>query len=61
MHDWTLDLGAFVNNTKGYDYGTRNKDDFKLMTPEGTIEIAKDSRWGELLALMDVFSGSSAE
>lgn len=59
MDDWIRDLVAFVNDQPDYEYGTRSADEYKVMTPEGTIEIQKDGRWDSLLQLMDVFSGRS--
>ncbi|QSZ36146.1 hypothetical protein DSL72_007271 [Monilinia vaccinii-corymbosi] len=57
MKDWIRDLVAFVGAEDDYRYGTREIDDFKVATPEGKIEIRKDTRWKELLNLADVFSG----
>ncbi|GKZ72316.1 hypothetical protein AnigIFM60653_006407 [Aspergillus niger] len=59
MDDWIRDLVAFVNDQPDYEYGTRSADEYKVMTPEGTIEVQKDGRWDSLLQLMDVFSGRS--
>ncbi|BCR99630.1 uncharacterized protein AKAW2_41313A [Aspergillus luchuensis] len=59
MDDWIRDLVAFVNDQPDYDYGTRSADEYKVMTPEGKIEVQKDGRWDSLLQLMDVFSGRS--
>ncbi|RDW60489.1 Carboxylic ester hydrolase [Aspergillus mulundensis] len=58
MHEWIRDLVAFVNNESDYVYGTKQVDDVKVATPEGSIEIQKDPRWAELLDLMEVFAGS---
>ncbi|PYI00327.1 alpha/beta-hydrolase, partial [Aspergillus sclerotiicarbonarius CBS 121057] len=57
MDDWIRDLAAFVNDEEGYQYGTRSADEYKVMTPEGKIELQQDPRWEGLLQLMDVFSG----
>ena len=57
MTDWIRDLSAFVGNEQGYDYGTRKEDEYKVITPEGKIQVQKDHRWTELLDLMDVFAG----
>ncbi len=59
MHEWIRDLVAFVNDDSGHVYGTEKNDEVKVATPDGRIEIQKDSRWSELLSLMDVFAGSS--
>lgn len=59
MHEWVRDLVAFVNDEPGHAYGTEKADEVKVATPEGHIEIQKDSRWSELLDLMEVFAGSS--
>lgn len=57
MKDWIRDLTAFVNNEKDYPYGTSQIDEFKVMTPERTIEVRKDTSWSELLKLAGHFSG----
>jgi hypothetical protein len=57
MEDWIRDLGAFLRDEKGYDYGTLQPEDYKVITPDGNIEVQKDQRWEELLGLADVFSG----
>ncbi|KAL3417649.1 hypothetical protein PVAG01_10659 [Phlyctema vagabunda] len=57
MKDWIRDLVAFVGAEQEYRYGTNEIDEFKVATPEGKIEIQKDTRWKELLNLADVFSG----
>ncbi|GMF78450.1 unnamed protein product [Aspergillus oryzae] len=61
MDNWIHDLVAFVNGDNGHSYGTKECDEYKVMTPDGNIEIQKDPRWDELLKLMDVFSGFSCE
>ncbi|KAI9375280.1 alpha/beta-hydrolase [Aspergillus egyptiacus] len=58
MHDWIRDLVAFVNDEKDYVYGTEKGDEVKVATPRGEIEIQADTRWSELLELMEVFAGS---
>jgi hypothetical protein len=57
MEDWISDLTAFVGGEAGHDYGTRKIDEFKVLTPDGRIEIQNDDRWGDLLNLAEVFSG----
>ncbi|KAH8429220.1 uncharacterized protein LDX57_006887 [Aspergillus melleus] len=57
MTDWIRDLSAFVGNEKGYDYGTKKEDEYKVITPEGKVEVQDDHRWKELLDLMNVFAG----
>ena len=59
MHAWIRDLVAFVNHESDYVYGTEQVDEVKVATPQGRIEIQKDSRWAELLSLMAVFAGYS--
>lgn len=59
MDEWIRDLSAFVHDKEGYTYGTTEPDEYKVMTPEGRIEIQKDGQWGELLQIMDLFSGMS--
>lgn len=58
MEDWIKDLVAFVNNNEDYSYGTTKIDELKVMTPEKTVEVQEDARWGELLRLADHFSGN---
>ncbi|CEN59504.1 Putative Carboxylesterase [Aspergillus calidoustus] len=58
MNDWIRDLVAFVHNEMEYKYGTSKGDEVKVATPSGEIEIQPDSRWRELLDLMEVFAGS---
>ena len=50
-------MKAFVWNEPNYKYGTKSQTDFKVMTPERTIEIQKDERWQELADLADIISG----
>ncbi|KAI9924183.1 hypothetical protein ASPWEDRAFT_136873 [Aspergillus wentii DTO 134E9] len=59
MGDWIQDLVEFVGGNEEHQFGTQSVDEYKVLTPRGTIEIEKDTRWDELLRLMDVFSGSS--
>jgi len=58
MDEWIRDLCAFVRDEAGHKYGTAEPDEYKVMTPEGTIRIQKDPRWGELLELAGTFSGN---
>ncbi|KAL2852397.1 Alpha/Beta hydrolase protein [Aspergillus pseudoustus] len=57
MADWIRDLVAFVHDEQ-YKYGTSKGDEVKVATPSGKIKIQTDPRWGELLDLMGVFTGS---
>ncbi|CZS96944.1 related to acetylcholinesterase precursor [Rhynchosporium graminicola] len=57
MDEWIKDLVAFVNDDKGYVYGTTRVDEMKVMRPEKKIKVQKDGRWEELLQLADHFSG----
>ncbi|CZT07704.1 uncharacterized protein RAG0_13057 [Rhynchosporium agropyri] len=57
MDEWIKDLVAFVNDDKGYVYGTTRVDEMKVMRPEKKIEVQKDGRWEELLQLADHFFG----
>lgn len=59
MLDWIRELAAFIHNDESHDFGTRSCDEFKTATPEGKIEVTKDTRWRELLQLANVFSGAS--
>ncbi|KAL3488795.1 Alpha/Beta hydrolase protein [Aspergillus germanicus] len=58
MNDWIRDLVAFVHNEAEYKYGTSKGDEVKVAMPSGKIEMQPDSRWSELLDLMEVFAGS---
>ncbi|PYH91573.1 alpha/beta-hydrolase [Aspergillus ellipticus CBS 707.79] len=60
MQGWIKGFVAFVNNDEKFDFGTREIDQFKVATPEGKIEIQKDTRWKHLLELGDIFSGDGA-
>jgi hypothetical protein len=57
VENWINDLGAFLGDEKEYSYGTLQPEEYKIITPDGKIEIQKDQRWEELLGLADVFSG----
>lgn len=57
MDNWIRDLRAFVHDEEGYIYGTTEPAEYKVMTPEGNIEVKNDPRWGELLQVMSIFSG----
>lgn len=57
MANWIRDLAAFIGNEQEYEYGTSREDEYKVITPEGRIEVQKDARWTELLHLMNVFAG----
>jgi uncharacterized protein YaiE (UPF0345 family) len=56
MEDWIKNLVAFVQVDHRYDFGTKSIDEMKVATPEGTIEIQKDTRWGDLVKLGEVFA-----
>ena len=57
MEDWVEDLGAFVAGIEGYECGTKEIDEVKVMTPERRIEVQRDERWRELVKLAEVFAG----
>ncbi|KAH8687309.1 carboxylesterase [Tricladium varicosporioides] len=57
MEEWVIDLAMFLRNEKAFKYGTEMPDEYKVVTPEGEIEVQKDPRWEELLELADIFSG----
>jgi hypothetical protein len=61
MDTWISDLVAFVKGDNDHSYGTKDCDEYKVMTAEGDIKVQKDARWNELLKLMDVFSGFSGD
>ncbi|KAL4792477.1 Alpha/Beta hydrolase protein [Aspergillus venezuelensis] len=56
MEDWIKNLVAFVNDDKEFGFGTRSIEEIKVVTPEGGIEVRKDERWEELLAVGEVFA-----
>jgi uncharacterized protein YaiE (UPF0345 family) len=58
MKDWIQILTAFVNDDKGYKFGTTSNDQMKVMTAEGKIEIQPDERWEELVRLGNIFAGN---
>lgn len=58
MGDWIQILIAFVNDDKGYRFGTTSIEQMKVMTPEGKIEIRPDERWEELVKLGSIFAGN---
>ncbi|RDW65604.1 hypothetical protein BP5796_10296 [Coleophoma crateriformis] len=60
MERWNCDLVAFVNNERGHEYGTKSINEFKVATPEGSIEIQEDERWLDLLQLSEVFFGDES-
>jgi len=57
MEAWIQDLTAFVWNDQDFQYGTTARDEFKVLTHDGRIEVQKDERWDELLRLADDFAG----
>lgn len=60
MENWIKNLVAFVNEDQEYDFGTKSIDEMKVATAEGTIEIQKDVRWGDLVKLGEVFADDHA-
>lgn len=56
MTGWNRDLVAFIHDEPGFSYGTREPDEYKVMTPEGSTGIRKDAEWANLLRLIEVFS-----
>ncbi|KAK2609363.1 hypothetical protein QQS21_002144 [Conoideocrella luteorostrata] len=58
MTEWIQILVAFVNGEEGFDFGTRNIDDVKVLTDQKTIVVEKDARYDELRNLGEVFSKS---
>jgi hypothetical protein len=56
MEAWIRDLTAFVWNDQDFQYGTTARDEFKVLTHDGRIEVQKDERWDELLRLADDFA-----
>lgn len=57
MEDWIKILVAFVNDDATYHFGTASIKEFKVLTPEGKIEIREDARWDKLLELSNIFAG----
>lgn len=58
MEDWIKILVAFVQDDLGYHFGTQTIQDMKIATPEGKIEVGKDERWDDLVALGKAFAGN---
>ncbi|KAL4965230.1 alpha/beta-hydrolase [Aspergillus stella-maris] len=56
MEGWIKNLVAFVNDDGEFGFGTRGIEEMKAVTPEGKIEVRKDERWEELLAVGEVFA-----
>lgn len=61
MKDWIEGLSAFVQDDRHYNYGTNAAGQFKVVTPEGKIEIREDQRYHELVELAHVFAGTSSQ
>ncbi|KAG7067948.1 Carboxylic ester hydrolase [Colletotrichum scovillei] len=57
MEDWIQILVNFVNDTEGYEYGTKSVEEIRVLTPEATIEVRPDERWSELVKLGNIFAG----
>ncbi|OKO95914.1 hypothetical protein PENSUB_10935 [Penicillium subrubescens] len=47
MDKWIKQFVAFVNNNQDYEFSTRAIDEMKVATPDGTLEIQNDQRFGE--------------
>lgn len=60
MEDWIRILAAFVNDDESYDFGTRDVEDMKVITPAGSIKTQRDGRWDELIEIGEIFSGDKA-
>ncbi|KAL4955704.1 Alpha/Beta hydrolase protein [Aspergillus filifer] len=56
MEDWIKNLVAFVNGDEEFGFGTRSIEEMKVVTPQGGVEVRKDERWEELLAVGEVFA-----
>lgn len=56
MSEWIRNLIAFVQNDKDFDFGTRQVDQHKIVSPEMKIEVVTDGRFKELSALGGVFA-----
>ncbi|KAH8895552.1 alpha/beta-hydrolase [Thozetella sp. PMI_491] len=55
MQDWIRILVALVQDDSSYDFGTTTVDQFKVATPDASIEIRSDPRWDELVTLGQIF------
>lgn len=58
MENWIQILVAFVQDDQGYQFGTQTIQDMKVATLDGKIEIEKDERWDDLVALGKAFAGN---
>jgi uncharacterized protein YaiE (UPF0345 family) len=57
MSNWIRDLRAFIHGEQGYCYGTSAPEEYKVMTGEGNIAVQNDTKWDELIGVMDLFAG----
>jgi hypothetical protein len=56
MEGWIQALVAFVNDDEEFKFGTNAIDEMRVATPEGRIEVQKDSRWESLVKLGETFA-----
>lgn len=56
MERWIEALVAFVNDDKGFEFGTTAIDEMRVATPECKIEVQKDLRWESLVKLGETFA-----
>ncbi|KAL1859763.1 hypothetical protein VTK73DRAFT_7459 [Phialemonium thermophilum] len=57
MDEWIKILVAFVQDDEAYDFGTTSVAEWKVATPQATVEIQRDAGWEDLTRLGDVFAG----
>lgn len=56
MSEWIRNLIAFVQNDKDFDFGTRQIEEHKVVSPDMKIAVVTDDRFKELSALGSVFA-----
>lgn len=56
MSEWIRNLIAFVQNDKDFDFGTRQIEEYKIVSPDMKIEVVADGRFKELSVLGGVFA-----
>jgi hypothetical protein len=61
MRAWIADLREFVNRglseeSRGKGYGTKEWEEYKVLTEDGTIEVRKDAKWAYLLEVGEIMA-----
>jgi hypothetical protein len=53
-------LVSLVQDSHDFDFGTREACEFKVLTPEGRIEIEVDTSYDRLVKLANLFAGGAS-